>query len=407
MPLHTQAGRRLRHAPPWIALTSLPAVTPVTMGAERLGSSNGCNAAADPARSAFAAEPAWPDDGQPSVEVEGLGSLGTRGARTPVPIAGEPRARASSSAKGLAAPWSWRRGRVTAALALLCTTMLLLHRRIPNSPGRPAGLVESFLPWVGAAVLPLLVTVLVRRSATALVAVLLPAVTWVSLFGGTLVDKRGTGGDLTVVSHNVGDADPGPASRLLTASGADVIGLEELTDANAPAYERMLADAYPYHHVVGAVGLWSKRPLRDVRPVPIMAWTRALHATVETPKGPVAVFVAHLPSVRVRPAEGFTTNWRDHAVVRLADAVHRAPERRRILMGDFNGSADDRGLTPVTSVMRSAQQVAGAGFGFTWPAALPVVRIDHVFTQGVDPAAAWTLPRTGSDHRPVAASVNL
>jgi vancomycin resistance protein VanJ len=347
----------------------------------RLGSSNGCDAVANPA------------------------SLGTRGEPAPVPIAGE--ARAGAWAKRLTALWSWRRGRVTAVLALLCTTVLLLHRRIPDGPGRPARLVESFLPWMGAAVLSLLLIALVRRSATALVAVLLPAVTWVSLFGGTLADKRGTGGDLTVVSHNVGDADPDPAGRALAASGADVLGLEELTDTNVPAYERVLADAYPYHHVVGTVGLWSRQPLRDVRPVPIMAWTRALRATVETPKGPVVVFVAHLPSVRVRPAEGFTTNWRDHAVVRLADAVHRAPERRRILMGDFNGSLDDRGLTPVTSVMRSAQQVAGAGFGFTWPAALPVVRIDHVFTQGVDPVAAWTLPRTGSDHRPVAASVNL
>jgi vancomycin resistance protein VanJ len=314
---------------------------------------------------------------------------------------------AGAGAKGRTAPWSWRRGRVTATLALLCTAVLLLHRRIPNGPGRLTGLVETFLPWVGAAVLPLLVIASIRRSATALVAVLLPAVTWVSLFGGTLADKRGTGGDLTVVSHNVGDADPDPAGRVLAASGADVIGLEELTAANVPAYERALADAYPYHQVEGTVGLWSKRPLRDVRPVPIMAWTRALRATVETRKGPVVVFVAHLPSVRVRPTEGFTTNWRDHAVVRLADAVRRAPERRRILMGDFNGSLDDRGLAPVTSVMRSAQQVAGAGFGFTWPAALPVVRLDQIFTQAVEPVSAWTLPRTGSDHRPVAASVNL
>ncbi|KMS82388.1 membrane protein [Streptomyces regensis] len=289
----------------------------------------------------------------------------------------------------------------------MCTAVLLLHRRIPNGPGRLPSLVETFLPWVGAAVLPLLAIALVRRSATALVAVLLPAVTWVSLFGGTLADKRGTGGDLTVVSHNVGDADPERAGRVLVASGADVIGLEELTDANAPAYERVLAGVYPYHRVDGTVGVWSRRPLRDVRPVPIMAWTRAMRATVETPEGPVVVFVAHLPSVRVRPAEGFATNWRDHAVVRLVDAVREAPERRRILMGDFNGSPDDRGLAPVTSVMRSAQQAAGAGFGFTWPAALPVVRPDQVFTQGVEPVAAWTLPRTGSDHRPVAASVDF
>ncbi|WP_274918319.1 endonuclease/exonuclease/phosphatase family protein [Streptomyces sp. WZ-12] len=307
------------------------------------------------------------------------------------------------------ARWSWRSGRATATLAVLCAAVLLLHQWIPNGPGRLPSLIESFLPWLGVAVLPLLAVALVRRSATALVAVLVPAVTWACLFGGTLVDKRGTGGALTVVSHNVDDENPDPAGtgRALAASGADVIGLEKLTDTNVPRYERALAAAYPYHQVQGTVGLWSKLPLRDVRPVPIMAWTRAMRATVETPKGPVAIFVAHLPSVRVRPTEGFATNWRDHAVVRLADEVRRTPERRRIVMGDFNGTADDRGLAPLTSMMRSAQQEAGAGFGFTWPAALPVVRIDQVFTQGVEPVAAWTLPRTASDHRPVAASVNL
>ncbi|SCF63550.1 vancomycin resistance protein VanJ, partial [Streptomyces sp. Ncost-T6T-2b] len=52
------------------------------------------------------------------------------------------------------------------------------------------------------------------------------------------------------------------------------------------------------------------------------------------------------------------------------------------------------------------QGEAGAGLGFTWPAAFPVVRIDDVLVRGMTPRAAWTLPATGSDHLPVAARLS-
>jgi len=56
--------------------------------------------------------------------------------------------------------------------------------------------------------------------------------------------------------------------------------------------------------------------------------------------------------------------------------------------------------------MQSAQSVAGDGFGFTWPASFPVVRIDQILVRGVKPDSSWVLPANGSDHRPVEASVS-
>jgi vancomycin resistance protein VanJ len=41
----------------------------------------------------------------------------------------------------------------------------------------------------------------------------------------------------------------------------------------------------------------------------------------------------------------------------------------------------------------------GGGFGFTWPAQAPVVRIDHVFVRGLDTTSTEVLPANGSDHR--------
>ena len=304
---------------------------------------------------------------------------------------------------------TWRRGRVIAVFSALTAVLLLAHSLVPNWVGNAGSLLETFLPWTGLLVLPLLVAALVRRSALALVSLLLPALVWGGSFGGRLLDKTGAGGDLTIVSHNVNDENPDPAgtARALAASGAQVIALEELKKSEIPKYEDALAAGYPHHSVQGTVGVWSTFPLSDTRPVAIMPWTRALRTTVDTPKGPVAVFVAHLPSVRVRLDAGFTATGRDEAIGLLADAVAGEPTPRTILVGDFNGTADDRALAPITARMRSAQDDAGDGFGFSWPAGLPLARIDQVFVTGVRPVSSWTLPATGSDHLPVAAALAL
>ncbi|MFD5537064.1 hypothetical protein ACFWIJ_04200 [Streptomyces sp. NPDC127079] len=36
-----------------------------------------------------------------------------------------------------------------------------------------------------------------------------------------------------------------------------------------------------------------------------------------------------------------------------------------------------------------------------------MARIDQIMVKGVEPVSSWTLPRTGSDHLPIAARVNL
>jgi vancomycin resistance protein VanJ len=57
--------------------------------------------------------------------------------------------------------------------------------------------------------------------------------------------------------------------------------------------------------------------------------------------------------------------------------------------------------------MRSTQGAAGSGFGFSWPAAFPMARIDQIMVKGVNPVTSWTLPKTGSDHLPIAARVKV
>ncbi|MGW7066948.1 endonuclease/exonuclease/phosphatase family protein [Streptomyces sp. NPDC054855] len=332
------------------------------------------------------------------------------------------RARIRRTARAASRPEPWKRGPVLTALALLLGLFLLLHAQITDYGGL-GSLVETFLPWFGLPVPVLLTGALWRRSASAVVALLMPVTVWLNLFGGLLTDKSHSGSDLTVASHNVGadNSDPVGTARALAASEADVLALEEISAQAKPLYETGLAKTYPYHTVKGTVGLWSKLPLSDTRPVdtemdygPLadtkpadvkMAYNRALRTTVATERGPLAVYVAHLGSVRVVAGEGFMTDHRDRGAKALAEAVASERNKRVVLLGDLNGTTDERALAGITSQLRSAQDEAGDGLGFSWPASFPVARIDQILVRGVEPASAWVLPETGSDHLPVAAGI--
>lgn len=304
----------------------------------------------------------------------------------------------------------WRRGWVLAALALLLGLLMLLHARLSNTIGNIGSLVQTFLPWAGLGVPLLLLCALLRRAPVAVAALVLPVVVWLNLFAGQFTDKTGSGGDLTVLTHNVNAENPDPqdTARRLAESDADVVALEEVTRKALPAYRSGLQKAYPHHEVRGTVALWSRYPLSDTRPVDLrLGWTRALRTTVTAPQGPVAVFVAHLPSVRVKFDSGFTAGQRDQAAEQLGQAIAAERLERVVLLGDLNGTMNDGALAPVTSQLRSTQGAAGDGFGFSWPASFPMTRIDQIMVRGMEPVSSWSLPATTSDHLPVAASLDL
>lgn len=302
-----------------------------------------------------------------------------------------------------------RRGCGAVALAVLVACLLSLHSAVPNTVGRIGSLLETFLPWLGLAVPLLLVTALLRRSVTALVALLLPVAAWSFLFAPLLAPASSERAGLVAVQHNVSDVntDPAGTARALLRVRPDIVALEEVTPAALPAYEKELAPYLPYHAVVGTVGLWSAHPLEDVRPVDIRpqgfgpGWDRALRATAVTGHGPVAVHVVHLPSVRLGVRHGFSSAWRDESARLLGAALAAEQKARVILMGDLNCTVDDRGLSPVLAHVG----VAGPGFAFSWPASFPVARIDQIMARSAAVSRVRTLPATGSDHLPITATI--
>jgi vancomycin resistance protein VanJ len=304
----------------------------------------------------------------------------------------------------------WSRGRVLAGLAVVTAGLLLGHRFVPNTPGRLGSLLEAFLPWLGVVVVVLLGAALLRRSATALLALLLPVAAWAYQFGGLFLPADGPARPgFDVVQHNASDenADPAATARALAAAGPELIALEELLPPAVPAYEKALGGAYPYHAVRGTVGLWSKYPLSGVRTVDIRPrditddWRRGLRAEVRTPHGEFAAYVAHLPSVRFG-AGGFGSARRDESARRLGDALDAETRHRIVLLGDLNATVDDRGLAPLTSRL----SVPERGAAFSFPEAFPVARIDQIMARGADVGRIRTLPATGSDHLPVMARIS-
>ncbi|MEU0595314.1 endonuclease/exonuclease/phosphatase family protein [Streptomyces ardesiacus] len=296
-----------------------------------------------------------------------------------------------------------------AVAAVLTAVLLVFHGAVPNRVGGLGSLLESFLPWLGGVVVVLLILALVRRSALALVALLLPAAAWTYLFGGLLLPAPDPGADdLVVVQHNVSDenTDPAGTARSLARAEPDLVALEELVPPALEVYARALAPDYPYRTVRGTVGLWSKYPLTGSRPLDIRPrdieeeWERGLRTVAHTPHGEVAVYVAHLPSVRVR-ASGLASSRRDESAGLLGDALAAEQRSRVVLLGDLNGTVDDRALDPLTTRLNVAER----GVGLSFPAAFPLARIDQVMARAGTVGSLRTLPATGSDHLPVVARV--
>ncbi|MEU9997537.1 endonuclease/exonuclease/phosphatase family protein [Streptomyces sp. NPDC050848] len=304
-----------------------------------------------------------------------------------------------------------KRGLLTAVVVGVAGVLLLVHRWVPGLPGNLMSLVETFLPWLGLAVPVGLVVAAVRRSLLAALVCLVVGAVWVGVFRGPLGSPDGPEKyDLTVVQHNVSDENTSPSrvARILLGPDPDVIALQELTPESLPAYRIVLDPTHPFRATVGTVGLWSKHPLTDIarvdlKPAAVGAgWDRGLRAVVRSPHGDVTTYVAHLPSVRVRASQGYATGWRDESAARLGRALAADRSAAVLVLGDLNGTVDDRGLAPVLSEVRGNRD----DFAFSWPTSLPLARIDHVLARGAaEVGATWTLSDTGSDHLPVAARV--
>ncbi|ACZ85804.1 endonuclease/exonuclease/phosphatase family protein [Streptosporangium roseum] len=288
------------------------------------------------------------------------------------------------------------------AVAGVLALVLGGHRLIPELGGFTP-VLESLLPWLGAAVPVLLVAALFTRSWQVIVAALVPAAVWGVMFGPALLrSPPGGPSDLSVATVNVGvtNAASGRAVRAVS-KGRDLVAAQELTPGGPAA--KALGERFPHRYQVSTVGLWSRFPIVEARKVDIgLDWVRALRAVVRTPKGKLTVYVMHLASAR--PGK---TAQRDETLAHARKIVDRDESEHLLLLGDLNTATTDRKRSGLVPPLSDAQQEAGTGFGFTWPSSFPITRPDHILYRGLTATAAGVEPAAGSDHRAAFASLRM
>jgi endonuclease/exonuclease/phosphatase (EEP) superfamily protein YafD len=238
--------------------------------------------------------------------------------------------------------------------------------------------------------------------------------------------------EFTVMTCNAGNgrAKPERLAQVLLASGADVIGLQEVSDGQAEALARQLSAKYPHQALFpgGFAGkaVLSRYPLVHIEQLQLSTVRPDLLVRLKMGELLLSLIVAHPP-----PPHLFWTGirfdpqtWQQIQV--LAKLAGESPPA--ILLGDFN-LADWWGEYAYLRAtgLQDAFATAGKKPGYTlplrigpwrrlktinrmltWLPLIPVLRVDYIWhTRELNSLDAWVGEDTGSDHLPVLARLAL
>lgn len=159
-----------------------------------------------------------------------------------------------------------------------------------------------------------------------------------------------------------------------------------------------LDEVPPLKHLDGHLSLVvaSKFPITNIKTVrmPVvkdLARSRFLDLTVDSPLGPFTLLAVHL-TTEYLPLSSL------NQVAFLGEYIRRRTHGPLIMAGDHNlWRRAARPLLP-RNLKESFKQP-------TWPAQNPKHQIDHIWVRGFK-AAGEVLPRNGSDHLPVRATIS-
>jgi endonuclease/exonuclease/phosphatase family metal-dependent hydrolase len=237
---------------------------------------------------------------------------------------------------------------------------------------------------------------------------------------------------LTVLVYNVhagkdaaGGDNLARVAAVVRESGADVVLLQEVDKGtrrsggvNQPAeYARLTG----YHVAFGrsldydggeyGIAMLSRWPIRGDTAIHLPVDPPqersggsheprvAMSATIAAPFGNVVVFNTHID------ASG-DDRWRlqeIHTIEQLAGSAIARGTQRMLFGGDFNSTPESAVQVALrANGFRDAWSVCGTGDGLSYPANVPVKRIDYLFLLGgFECASATVVDTQASDHRPV------
>lgn len=244
----------------------------------------------------------------------------------------------------------------------------------------------------------------------------------------------GRGGQpLRVMTYNIhsGLMDPAGILNQVRAARPDVVLFVEAyiwinqhpeVTALYNDVQREMGDQPPFHQ--NQFFLASRYPIEGAE----IAFAdeksvQGMSATLRLPSGPVRLYGVHLGhdtvSGRIRTllgrvlrrpgmsATGGEQEERNRAVQQLHDRI-RAETGPLLVMGDFNAPPEGPVYSSVADRLQNAFQEGGTGWGYTFPALFPVVRIDQILaSRDWQVRRCWVGRRPGSHHRPVIADLAL
>lgn len=246
----------------------------------------------------------------------------------------------------------------------------------------------------------------------------------VGLMGFTWSPRRGAAPGartIRVMTYNIAGGSLGIPRVLddVTRQRPDIVALQEAQpwgDYLDPS--EAILTATPGYEVRRSrqIVVMSRFPILSskILALPLAVGREYLQVRAATPDGPLTVIATHLTSVNVVHGGGS----RRGRVARLAvlhdrqgravAQVARAAPPPAIVLGDFNSPPHGPAHRHLSRFGADAFAAAGRGFGYTYSAHRPLVRIDHIFVgPGLRVLRAWTPQVHGSDHRPVVADIAL
>jgi vancomycin resistance protein VanJ len=194
---------------------------------------------------------------------------------------------------------------------------------------------------------------------------------------------------LRLLSYNAaGGQSPQAIADVVRAAHPDILLIQEWQDRLEPALQPLVAGFH--HHRLGQFWVASRFPIADVYTPPLIRLpgrptrsSRFVRYRLQTPLGPVHVLNVHPASPReelVNP-----TGLEASSMLRLRQAENIASEAGRspvpvIIAGDTNLPVGSWILRRTLGRYLDGFEAAGRGFGFTFPARRPWMRIDRILT---------------------------
>lgn len=217
---------------------------------------------------------------------------------------------------------------------------------------------------------------------------------------------------LEIYSQNIGSQPPSAFVDWLLEHPVDLLLLQEVYSGHRAEWARLATELgyrmlfQPLREDAGMGGLiLSRLPLTRLAPVSAPTWGRKTRyfarARVEYRGQPIEIYTVHLESLPLvqgtRVLFGSSRLRRAQAEL-LARAI-AATSAPIIVAGDLNAAPLYHSARPLRRLLADAWTEAGFGMGSTYPAALPLTRIDALLQRGLRTATAAVVRLSDSDHR--------